>query len=320
MATNARHKHNLPVLLMAYNRPLTITRQFERLEKEHPREIHVYIDGAKQNDVQTQSQVVQATSKWAENTRHRPYIHIGSRNLGIRDHFPFAAKRFFSQHLTGIILEDDIAFSPDFFSFCERSLQLSDNKNFWSVCGHNPTPKSSTIIGNSNASFLTNIHTIWGWATVSQSIEQFLKYRTYPVKRVFEDIEVACRGFTKDPFLQKAIELVWKRKYSRSVSKEGGGSWDNSWELAAWNSKFPSIMPIYSLSKEVIANSESGTHNTVRENYSADNFLKLQHSSKLYPLKKSRDISLMQIWGLKRSYAWAYSMRIRKQLNNLSLS
>jgi hypothetical protein len=93
MATNASHKHSLPVLLMAYNRPLTITRQFERLEKEHPREIHVYIDGAKQNDVQTQSQVVQATSKWAENTRHKPCIHIGSRNLGIRDHFPFAPNR-----------------------------------------------------------------------------------------------------------------------------------------------------------------------------------------------------------------------------------
>lgn len=308
----------LPILLVAYNRPTTLSIQFERLENISPREIHVFIDGPKQKDIENQNRVIQISKIWAENTLHRPSIHISERNLGIRDHFPLAAERFFSIYSQGLILEDDISFGSNFFEFCEQTSKAFAGKPIWSICGHNPISMVRSSLPHANSSFLTNIHTIWGWATFSTSIEHYLSYRTSPARKVFADIVDISHKFTSDPLLRKAIELTWKRKYLRATSESGGGSWDNIWELAAWNSGLPSVMPNYSLSSEMRQTNESGTHDSRREYKLFKDLPELQFSSVVSPLRKSRDISLLGTWRITRPYAWRYFLRVKQQLRALS--
>jgi len=308
----------LPLLIIAYNRPNTTSRQLERLDDAYSRDIHFFIDGPKQQDIENQGKVVQIIEKWAESTSHRPFIHISKMNLGIRNHFPLAAESFFSMHNQGIILEDDIAFRSNFLDFCEQSLKDSSATSIWSVCGYNPQSRQQAHKDSLNSRFLTNIHTIHGWATFSESIERYLSYRALPKQAVLADIVNSSHNFTSDPFLRRAIELTWKRKYLRSVSESGGGSWDNSWELAAWHSCLPSIMPSESMSAEIRVGNEIAVHDSPRKQNPLSNFYDSYFLDHIAPLNKSRDIRLLDTWGITRPYAWRYPLRIRRQLRTMT--
>ena len=318
MATDTFGDQCLPIMLMAYNRPKAIFEQFKRLEKVAAREIHLFIDGAKSIDTQAQRKVVSIASKWAESTRHLSFIHIATKNLGIREHFPFAAKVFFNIHSKGIILEDDISFSSDFFPYCERHMSKNVLSETWSISGNSALEKRIRFLDHKNASFYTNIHTVHGFATTSNSVERFLRYRTFSHNKVMAEIEAFSRELTNDPMLRRSIELAWKRKYLRSLGETGGGSWDNTWELAGWNSKLPSLMPCFSLTKEVTTSGEIGTHHSIRRYDTSESFNKSKLSDQIYQLNQGRDIKMMNIWGITRRYSWAYSLRISSQLRLLT--
>lgn len=304
----------LPILLIAYNRPAAIANQLKRLEGEPSRHVHVYIDGAKPESELQQDLVIKQAEKWADSTKHKPFIHVNNLNFGIRNHFPYAAQRFFSNFPKGIVLEDDITFSSDFFEYCEFFLSNHNSHTFWSICGYNPILNGKSGFRGEINSFLTAVHTIWGWATSSLSIEHYLSFKTMSQEKILEQIDSFSRNFTIDTRLQRSIELTWKRKFLRSVSTAGGGSWDNAWLLAGWHSKKLSVMPSVSLSEETTVENERGTHDGTRNYKGSHDFQSLGYSRSLAPKRRNRDLKLMKVWGITRAYSWLYSRRIKKQL------
>lgn len=303
-----------PVLLIAFNRPKALADQLKRLDSETPRIVEIFIDGERPEFKKRRLEVLRVASAWAERSSHNVNIESPLVNFGIRRHFPHAAEIFFSKHKTGIVLEDDIFFSVNFFQYCDYFLMSDIKHDFWSICGHNPTSPSSKEFLQSNSTFLSNIHTIHGWATTHHSIERYLSFRKKLPSEVLKHIETISRQLTFDPMLRRSIELTWKKKFLRSLSEKGGGSWDNSWELAGWFYGSPSILPTFSLTQEVNSTNEGGTHEKrgTSKSINIDSSLKIDYNYS--KIKKKRDIRLMKVWGITRKYSWGYFYRIHKQI------
>jgi len=306
-----------PIMLVAFNRPLALTRQLERIEVECSRVVEVFIDGPKSESDPSQLEVIRIASTWAKQTHHDVNIYVSQINFGIREHFPYIAERFFSKHNSGIILEDDIYFSSAFFDYCDNFLSLDTESKLWSICGHNPTSNILSTDSKINYTFLSNIHTIHGWATNANSVERFLEFRAKPASEILKSISSVSKKLTFDPMLRKSFELTWKRKFLRSISENGGGSWDNSWELAGWFNQAHSIMPSFSLTREDNSTNEGGTHSFTRSSTKQIMQFHLPIDYEFSSLERRRDIKMMKVWGITRKYSWAYWGRVRRQLLEL---
>jgi len=305
---------SLPILLIAFNRPKTLERQFQNLDRLSSRKIVVHIDGATNSTRESQKSVLLLAEKWAYESNHDVDIKAKNFNLGLRNHFPAAACDFFSSHTAGIILEDDIDFGQTFIDLCEKTFNLVSFGHLWSICGHNPSGK---LLEQNRVEIdlrLSRIHTIWGWATSSSNIERFLSYATKPREEMFKDIEVFSKEITRDIFLQRAISLTWRRKIARYLLPNSGGSWDNIWELAGWNSKLPSLIPSHSLSTEFAFANESGMHASKRAPHKFYSEASIHSVSKISKQKNRCDLAMMRMWGISREYSWAYALRIASQL------
>lgn len=314
------HQVLSPVMLIAFNRPKALINQLKRLDNETPRIVEIFIDGEKPEFKDRRLEVINVASAWAERSRHQVNLNTSLFNFGIREHFPRAAEIFFSKHKVGIILEDDITFSANFFQYCDYFLKSKIRHDFWSICGHNPASPPSKRSSKSNSTFLSNIHTIHGWATNHHSIERYLSFRKKSPSEVLKLIEMISRQLTIDPMLRKSIELTWKKKFLRSLSARGGGSWDNSWVLAGWFYGAPSILPSFSLTQEIFSPNEGGTHESRRALKSINIESSLKTNYKFSNVNKRRDIKLMKIWGITRQYSWGYFYRIHKQISELQPS
>lgn len=314
----------LPILLIAFNRPSTLRLQLERVESLEARKVWLFIDGPTTTSSESQRKVVALAEDWANSSHHDFRVSVSSKNFGIHNHFPSIVSRFFAEHSKGIILEDDIAFSQTFIEFCDGVMHKSLATKLWSVCGHNPIAGNKANLHTPNELFYTNIHTIWGWATSAQSIEFYLSYLSAPERRIFSDLEAYIHRATKDPFLQTAIEVVWKKKLLRARREESIGSWDNLWEIAGWASGLPSLMPTSSLSGELNIENEPGHHSNLQNRNRFATGLKTTQALPGVSLdddplnyRKHRDIKLMQIWGISRPYSWVYGKRLRRQKEEL---
>lgn len=312
-----KSQKTLPILLIAFNRPKTLQRQFQNLDLLTPRKIVVHVDGARGSKQKSQKEVLALSERWAGESNHEVDIKAKNSNLGLRKHFPVAANDFFGSHKFGIVLEDDIIFGQSFIDLCERVINSRNSENLWSICGHNPYGR---IVDENKIEInlrLSHIHTIWGWATSSVNIERYLSYATKRKDEMFKDIDSFSSKITRDVLLQRAINLTWRRKITRYFLPNSGGSWDNLWELAGWNSKLPSLMPSHSLSTEFVFPTESGTHSSERTLQRIYGEASVESIERVSAQNNSLDIRMMRMWGISRKYSWGYALRIASQLRNL---
>jgi hypothetical protein len=83
-------------------------------------------------------------------------------NMGCRDGVRTAIDWFFEQVPAGIILEDDVVPSPDFFTFCDTALTAyADDERVYMVSGTNLLGADVRFDSYSFSSF----GSIWGWAS-----------------------------------------------------------------------------------------------------------------------------------------------------------
>ena len=128
-----------PILVMAYNRPLTTKRLIDTIEGLPRRNILVSVDGAKLEHVVARQQTMDIFAKWSNESVHEISIIDRPSNLGLYDHFMLALENFFTLYPVGIVLEDDIEFSPTFVEFVDNQTKILEDE-VWSICGNNPLP------------------------------------------------------------------------------------------------------------------------------------------------------------------------------------
>ena len=118
-----------PILIIGYNRPLTLSSLLSKVESLESREILISLDGpGTDNDGLKALSTREVADSWANTTHHEVKVVARSENLGIYNHFTQALTDFFNEFEFGIILEDDIDFRNEFVSYVdEHQLDLTTN-------------------------------------------------------------------------------------------------------------------------------------------------------------------------------------------------
>lgn len=165
---------DVPVLILAYNRPDRIHDLINALRPVQPTRIFVAIDGpqaARPGDEERVRRTREALSAidWATEVQ----TNFQEMNLGCGLGVSTGINWFFSQVDEGIILEDDVLPSPDFFLFCAELLErYRDDDRVFAVSGCNFAPPEE--ISQPSASYrFSSITHVWGWATWRRSWQHY---------------------------------------------------------------------------------------------------------------------------------------------------
>ena len=161
-----------PILFLIFNRPSTTAKVLECIRSIKPNQLYIACDGPRVGNIQDQKLVHQTRSivdqiDW-ECSIHKLYRDA---NLGCRKAISGALKWFFSHVERGIILEDDVLPSEDFFHAMNMFLEIyKDDFKISSICGRNELALSR---GATNIPTLTDKFWCWGWASWSNRFNDF---------------------------------------------------------------------------------------------------------------------------------------------------
>ena len=153
-----------PVLLIIFNRLETSLQVLEAIAEARPAHLFIAGDGARPNRsgeedvVRTVREAVLARIDWpcCVETLFR------ETNLGCREGVRTAIDWFFANVPAGIILEDDVVPSQDFFTFCDTMLETYVNdERVYMVSGTNLLGANVTF----DNYFFSSFGSIWGWAS-----------------------------------------------------------------------------------------------------------------------------------------------------------
>jgi GR25 family glycosyltransferase involved in LPS biosynthesis len=312
-----------PILVIAFNRPRTLTALLSRIEKLDRREVTISIDGPKLQSSKDQQLALKSAVAWKSSSKHEVEIVRRSSNLGIYDHLPIALQEFFDKQSYGLILEDDIEFVPGLIDFVDKNMYLIEEMSLWSICGHNPLNTSDpTSRNNSSLSFRpSRFHSIWGWATSKENALRFVSQYSVEVdlKEAFETLSSTAKSLTSDLFLQRAFVLTWLRKISGWNERRQQSGWDTRWAYEGWNVNKVSMLPDISLSREVLDQAEGQTHEHVSSGSIWEMPTKSKFSFELAEMSRTDEIGRLKTWGVNRKYSWVFAKRIQHQLREFEL-
>jgi hypothetical protein len=150
------------VLIVCFKRFQYIDDYFDLGIKVGITRFYIAVDGS-ENSVITERQrefVNQVNSKYKDKNIEI-YWWLRLQNLGLAASMITALDWFFRFEESGIILEDDLLLSNEFFLFCLSGLKSSRNENLYSISGNQPI--SNLLNGKSNN--CGNYPLVWGWAT-----------------------------------------------------------------------------------------------------------------------------------------------------------
>ena len=158
-----RSAADVPLLMIAFNRPEKTQRIFEAVRAAAPRRLYVAADGPRP-DVASDSDRCRRTRMVLENVDWPCEVQrlYQTDNLGCKRGVGTAIDWFLANEEDGIILEDDCLPAPDFFPFCAELLEYyRDAPEVMMISGHNPLG-----LWDRGASYVfTRTTPIWGWAT-----------------------------------------------------------------------------------------------------------------------------------------------------------
>jgi len=153
------------VLLIGFNRPELLASVIERVRTVAPPRVYLAVDGPRPSragevDRVRACQELASTIDWDCEV----FTLFRDQNLGCGRGVSGAIAWFFEHEERGIIMEDDILPSPDFFPFVEAMLdQYAENSQVAAITGTNFIPPVEQ--SDSSNPRLTRVPLVWGWAT-----------------------------------------------------------------------------------------------------------------------------------------------------------
>ena len=159
---------NVPVLILAYNRPIYTKKLIAALKKIKPKNIYISCDGPKNNqeDINNcnQTRDVFNSINWNCNIKTNYFPN----NLGCRKGISRGINWFFKYEKQGIILEDDCIPTNYFFYFCNKMLMKYKNNPKVHCIGGVNFLKTKNI---KESYYFSKYNHCWGWATWKNSWE-----------------------------------------------------------------------------------------------------------------------------------------------------
>lgn len=154
---------NFPVLIVAYARPEGLRKLLEISYASGIRNIYVAIDGPKNEEVANrQIEILSTIQHFEFNKKVKIKTWRREYNLGAAVSVVTAIDWFFEYENAGLILEDDLVPSLDFFRFANAGLQMYEqNSDIWMVSGS----RMNTALQDQVTNDWSFYPMIWGWAT-----------------------------------------------------------------------------------------------------------------------------------------------------------
>jgi hypothetical protein len=252
---------HIPVLIVTYARPQGLKNLLELSVNSGVKNFYVAIDGPKNSQVRNlQSEMLEIISNFERLNSVKVNLWAREENLGAAVSVVTAIDWFFNNESMGIVLEDDLLPSPDFYTFASSGLNFyQDDRSVWMISGSRMNPETTNFASN-DWSFYPMI---WGWAG--------WRYKWLEMRQVFEE---------KD---EKRLSKVLNRRYNfwfigSSRAKKGViDAWDVPLAFAQWSRRKMSVIPPVNL----VTNVGFDTHAT---HTSGTNFPLNHPTSKLSPL------------------------------------
>ncbi len=237
-------KINVPVLLIGFNRPDTITQVFKKIREAKPTKLYVAIDGPRigkegERELVEQVREIVKTVDWQCKT-HYSFSEV---NQGAEITISSAISRVLEKEDCTIILEDDIIAPFSFFKFAQEMLyKYKDEEKVGIISGNNFTPLD---IKRKNDYFFSKYGHTWGWATW---------------KRVWANFDLNVNipdDHIKYSFLEKITSSNAERKYYKKLfyrmQKKGSGNntWDHMFQYYLRVNNMISIIPRVNLTSNI---------------------------------------------------------------------
>ena len=223
--------YDIPILIIAFNRPEISKETFEVIRKLQPSSLYVAIDGAR-HEVSGEAQKVKSVCDIYHevNWTCKAHYKINQHNLGAEITVSNAISWVLNDNEYCIILEDDILATRSFFDFARQMLlRYKDENKVYQVSAAQFTPMASMT---TDYVFSLYGHTGFGWATwrrawanFSMNITDFDKtLNNQELKKKFSCPE-AYHAFIGSVHYLKANgseNCSWDRCWAYIRSRDGG--------------------------------------------------------------------------------------------------
>lgn len=242
------------VLIIGFNRKQKMQRMVQEVVDYHPRQTYVFCDGPRQyvpGEVEKCADVRDyVKSVFADSAQ---YLFPES-NLGCRGGPPSAISWFLSHEERGIILEDDVVPSANFFKFCEYYLaRCEKDSRIALVSGFNPLGK----LAREDVDGVTKFPQIWGWATWRRVWNGYTNALT--VKAIRKESRRLRKWINRDAHFQ-----YWRECF-RKIAVDNLNTWDYQLVFHVMKQRGLGIVPAINLIENVGFDHEA-TH-TVNGSY-----------------------------------------------------
>jgi len=228
-----------PVLLIAFNRPDTTSKVFQKIRQAEPTKLYIAIDGARRNKT-GEEKLVEQVKNITKNVDWEciTYYKFNENNLGAEVTVSNAVTWALENEKYVIVLEDDIIAPFSFFRFAQEMLEkYHDNSQVSIVCGTNPLLK----IKSENDYFFTRYGTSWGWATWKRAWNDY---------RLDEEISMEIVNKKRFPS-RREYKYHVKLFYNLKSKGKGNINWDYMFYYYNIKNDFISIMPVVNLCSNI---------------------------------------------------------------------
>lgn len=161
---------NLNVLILGYMRFEGILRNLKACSKAGISKVYLAMDGGRDSlALKEQDERLVEILDFAKLKKIDLKVRRRYSNAGLAVGVIEGISWFFDHVDFGVILEDDLHISPDFFTFISEAQEKINSREVFMISGNNYL-KSKT----SKELVITNYPLIWGWATWSNSWSEFM--------------------------------------------------------------------------------------------------------------------------------------------------
>lgn len=185
--------NKIPILVLAYNRPELVTRVMHVLQEYRPPRLYLACDGPRLHKPGDKERVadVQRIMRESVNWDCETHTLFREHNLGCAQGVYEAISWFFIHEEYGVILEDDVLVSQDFFKLCEDLLpRYKNDPKIMQISSRNTSGRADIP----NSYVYTQVFHCWGWASW---------------RRAWQRMDMQMTGITKTtiPYLVRRIGL-----------------------------------------------------------------------------------------------------------------
>jgi len=291
-----------PILFLIFNRIQETNKSFESIKKAKPKRLYIAADGprdfiAGEKEVCSEVRNIALKIDWDCEV----FTLFRDKNLGCKTAIVTAINWFFESEDEGIILEDDVIPTEDFFPFCDIMLEkYRQNLQIKAINGFNQFGQG--VVNNSY--FFSRGYYPWGWATWKS------RWRYYNEKEI--DTSLLDDKEIKSVYHNSAIEGI---KFNLNIiNNKILDTWDYQMLYMIMVQKGYVIVPYANLTSNIGVNgAHSMNNNNIFFKYGKIEIDFLEH-----PVKIEDNLEMNEkLW---QEYKEAYfSVKVKSILFNLNI-